>query len=271
MVQNHLLGLMAYVAMECPPAFDSESIREETAKVLRSLRPISETDLNKNIFRGQYRAGIIDGKQVGAYVEEKGVAPNSTAETYAAMKIFVDNWRWGGVPFYIYTGKRLAQKRSEIVVNFKATPHAMFMGQCSGSSCNKLIIRIQPNEGISLKFALKVPGKGLQVTQVPMDFNYSSLEDVALPRAYERLLLDAMCADSTLFARSDVLEGGWKFIDTIIAHWRKLGAEGLSYYAAGAEGTQEGINLMLEHSGASCALPIKNELSAPLPDDSKKK
>ena len=265
MIQNHLIELMAFVAMECPPAFDSNSVRNEIVKVLSSLRPMTENDIRKNVFRGQYAEGVVNGEKLAAYRDEPNVDKNSATETYVAMKFFIDNWRWGGVPFYFYTGKRMSEKRSEIVINFKSTPQAFFSGQCSGRSCNRLVIRIQPDEGISLKFGLKVPGAGFQATQVSMDFNYSSLADITLPDAYARLLLDAMRGDSTLFARSDAVEAGWKFTDPILEFWKKSN-EPIPIYPAGSEGTKEGVDLRLEHSSASCQLPIKNELSSALND-----
>ena len=196
MVQNHLMQLMAFTAMESPSLFDPEPIRDEIVKVFRALRPYKTHDMDNLIVRGQY-----DG-----YQEEKNVASDSTTETYVAIKMFIDNWRWSDVPFYIFTGKKLPEKSSEIVVNFKSTPHQLFAGQCSGGSCNKLIIRIQPDESITLKFGLKMPGAGFTVKQVGMDFRYDSLSKNYLPDAYERLLLDAMLGDSTLYARSDALE-----------------------------------------------------------------
>ena len=264
MVQNHLLTLMAFVSMECPSAFDSASVRNEIVKVLKSLRPMGESDIRRNVFRGQYSGGNVGGKAVCGYRDEPGVEKNSEVETYVAMKFFIDNWRWGGVPFYFYTGKRMSKKLSEIVINFKSAPQMFFAGQCCGRSCNRLVLRIQPDEGVSLKFALKVPGAGFQSTQVSMDFDYSSLADITLPDAYARLLLDAVRGASALFARSDAVEEGWKFIDPIEDYWKNCGSE-IPKYPAGSDGTTEGVELSFEHSGASCSLPIKNELTVALP------
>ena len=261
MVQNHLLELMTFVAMECPPNFKSDAVRDEVSKVLASLRRMDERAISKNVFRGQYAEGEIDGKKVAAYRDEPNVDKNSTTETYVAMRLFIDNWRWGGVPFYIYTGKRLGQKRSEITINFKSTPYTLFAGQCEGRSCNSLTLRIQPDEAISLRFGLKVPGKGFQATQVAMNFNYSSLADITLPDAYSRLLLDAMAGDSTLFARSDAVEAGWKFVDPIEKYWEKHGGE-IPLYPAGSDGTEEAMEMKLEHLNSVCSLPIVNELSS---------
>lgn len=233
MVQNHLMQLMAFVAMESPSVFDPEPIRDEIVKVFRALRPYKTYDIDNLIVRGQY-----DG-----YREEKNVALNSTTETYVAMKLFIDNWRWSDVPFYIFTGKKLPEKTSEIIVNFKSTPHQLFAGQCSGGSCNKLIIRIQPNESISLKFGLKMPGAGFTVKQVGMDFRYDSLSKSYLPDAYERLLLDAMLGDSTLYARSDALEASWRLIDPILQHWKEEGDKNLFFYEPGEDGPLEKAKL----------------------------
>lgn len=240
MIQNHLMQLMAFTTMESPSVFDPEPIRDEIVKVFRALRPYQPKEIDKLIVRGQY-----DG-----YRQEKNVAPDSNTETYVAMKMFIDNWRWSGVPFYIFTGKKLPEKTSEIVVNFKSTPHQLFAGQCSGSSCNKLIIRIQPNESITLKFGLKMPGAGFTVKQVGMDFRYDSLSKSYLPDAYERLLLDAMLGDSTLYARSDALEASWKLIDPILRHWQEEGSKNLFFYEPGEDG------------------PLEKALLGMLPDDS---
>lgn len=240
MIQNHLMQLMAFTTMESPSVFDSEPIRDEIVKVFRALRPYQPKEIDKLIVRGQYEG----------YRQEKNVAPDSNTETYVAMKMFIDNWRWSGVPFYIFTGKKLPEKTSEIVVNFKSTPHQLFAGQCSGSSCNKLIIRIQPNESITLKFGLKMPGAGFTVKQVGMDFRYDSLSKSYLPDAYERLLLDAMLGDSTLYARSDALEASWKLIDPILRHWQEEGSKNLFFYEPGEDG------------------PLEKALLGMLPDDS---
>ena len=214
MVQNHLMQLMAFAAMESPAVFDPEPIRDEIVKVFRAIRPYTIREMNEWVVRGQY-----DG-----YREEKNVAPDSNTETYVGMKFFIDNWRWSGVPFYFFTGKKLPEKSSEIVIHFKSTPHQLFAGQCSGSSCNKLVIRIQPDESITLRFGLKMTGAGFTVKQVGMEFRYDSLSKTHLPDAYERLLLDAMLGDSTLYARSDALEASWRFIDPILYHWKEEGS-----------------------------------------------
>ncbi|MCM1312081.1 MAG: glucose-6-phosphate dehydrogenase [Bacteroides sp.] len=229
MVQNHLMQLMGFVAMEPPSAFDAETIRDEVCKVLRSLRLYASHEIDDFVVRGQY---------VG-YRGEPNVNPLSETETYIAMKVFIDNWRWSGVPFYFVTGKAMSEKTSEVVVNFRSTPHRLFAGQCAGNSCNKLLIRIQPDESITLMFGLKEPGNGFTVRQVAMKFDYDSLNGVRLPDAYERLLMDAMSGDSTLYARSDALEASWRFVEPITEHWKKMGGVGLYPYNKGEDGPPE--------------------------------
>lgn len=242
MVQNHLMQLMAFTAMESPSVFDPEPIRDEIVKVFRALRPYKGHDRDNLVVRGQYTG----------YRAEQHVAPDSVTETYVAMKMFIDNWRWSDVPFYIFTGKKLPEKTSEIVVNFKSTPHQLFAGQCSGGSCNKLIIRIQPNESITLKFGLKMPGAGFTVQQVGMDFRYDSLSKSYLPDAYERLLLDAMLGDSTLYARSDALEASWQLIDPILRHWQEEGERNLYSYNPGEDGPIEKAKLGRASKSCPC-------------------
>ncbi len=244
MVQNHLMQLMAFMAMEAPPVFEPESIRDEIVKVFRSLRFYTPGTICPQVLRAQYEG----------YRSEKNVSPQSVTETYVAMKLFIDNWRWSGVPFYLITGKKMKEKKSEIVIHFKSTPHKLFVGQCSGGSCNRLVIRIQPDESVSLKFGLKKPGAGFRVKQVGMDFQYNSLEGVRLPDAYERLLLDVMCGDSTLYTRSDALEASWRFIDPILAHWREKGEKELYFYPPGSEGPAEKLDLGLHEKTCVCKI-----------------
>jgi len=242
MIQNHLMHLMAFVAMEAPSSFEPEPLRDEIVKVFRSLRPYSLADMRRNIVRGQYEG----------YRQEAGVAPDSTTETCVAMRFYIDNWRWAGVPFYFFTGKKLSRKESLITVHFKSTPQKFFAGQCSGSSCNKLSVRIQPDESIALSFGLKTPGAGFRVRQVGMDFRYASLSGDGLPGAYERLLFDAMTGDSTLYARSDALEESWKFVEPVSEYWRRQGADGLSPYAAGSDGPAQAAGLFGERTPSRC-------------------
>lgn len=235
MIQNHLMQLMGFVAMEAPSSFDAELMRDEVAKVFRSLHPLSPAD----VVRGQYMAGKVNDQEVPGYRDEKGVAADSTTETYVAMRFYIDNWRWGGVPFYFYTGKRMAKSKSEIIIHFKNVPHHLFSGVCSQSSCNQLVLKVDAPESISLKFGLKVPGSFFEVKQVSMDFAYHSLCNTYIANAYERLLLDAMQGDSTLYTRTDALELSWRFIDPILQHWAKRPLDGLTYYPAGSAGPEE--------------------------------
>ena len=187
MVQNHLLQLTGLIAMEPPSSFDSNAIRNEIVKVFQSFRPLSEKDISKNSIRGQYTSATVKGEKLLGYREEKGISKDSRTESYVAMKLFIDNWRWGGVPFYIRTGKRLPTKVTEVVIHFKPTPHFLFSKQDINSSCNQLVLRIQPDEGVLLKVGMKVPGQGFNVQTVNLDFHYSDLSHSYLPTAYERL------------------------------------------------------------------------------------
>lgn len=258
MVQNHLLQLVSLVAMEPPMTIDSESIRNEKLKVFQALRPISPDDLFKNVLRGQYTAANIKGKYVKGYREEKDVAPDSRTETYVAMKLFIDNWRWGGVPFYVRTGKRLPTRVSEVVIHFKPAPQKLFPDTADLSNDdNQLVIRIQPDEGILLKTKMKVPGSGYQVKNVNMDFHYSQLQDTYLPEAYERLLLDCMTGDSTLYIRGDALEATWKFVQPILDFWEKNPDAPLHGYPAGSWGPDCADDL-IEGDDLTWRYPCKN-------------
>jgi glucose-6-phosphate 1-dehydrogenase len=222
MVQNHLLQLVGYTAMEPPSTFDSKSIRDESLKVFQALRPINIDDVAKTVLRGQYTSSNIRGKYSPGYRDEDGVHKHSRTETFIAMKFFIDNWRWGGVPFYIRTGKKLPTRVTEIVIHFKPTPYRLFKSLNDiAESYNMLVIRIQPDEGILIKFAMKVPGTELKVKNVNMDFHYSDLSDVTLPDAYGKLLIDCMLGDSTLFIREDAVEACWRFIQPILNAWEK--------------------------------------------------
>ena len=222
MVQNHLLQLVGYAAMEPPSVFNSKSIRDESLKVFQALRPINIKEVEKTVIRGQYITSKISGKNSIGYREETGVPESSRTETYIAMKFFIDNWRWGGVPFYIRTGKKLPTRVTELVIHFKNTPYRLFKRKNDvAESYNVLIIRIQPDEGILIKFAMKVPGTEFKVQNVDMDFHYTDLSDVKLPSAYGKLILDCMLGDSTLFIRADAIEATWKFIQPILDAWKK--------------------------------------------------
>ena len=238
-VQNHLLQLLALVGMEPPAAFDDRSVRDEKVKVLRALRQIAPDDVGQLTARGQYGPGFIEGERVVGYREEHGVAPDSQTETYVAMKCFIDNWRWEGTPFYIRTGKRLPKRSTEIAIRFRVAPHRIFTREASeGVDANELVIRIQPDEGISLTFGAKVPVQGLRIRTVNMDFGYGESFMVDAPDSYETLILDALRGDATLFTRRDEVEQQWAFVDPILEGWH-AGRQELATYAAGAWGPEQ--------------------------------
>lgn len=221
MVQNHLSQLLALVAMEPPVQFNADHFRNEVAKVYQSFRPMSSDDIRNNVIRGQYTESDWKGEHHVGYREEDKVSPDSRTETFFGMKLFVDNWRWHGVPFYVRSGKMMPTKVTEIVIHFKPTPHKMFAADSSGRTIpNQLIIRIQPNEGIVLKFGAKVPGSGFKIKTVQMNFTYDQLGGLASGDAYSRLLEDSMIGDSTLFTRSDAVEHSWRFFDPILEAWQ---------------------------------------------------
>ncbi|MDP4292330.1 MAG: glucose-6-phosphate dehydrogenase, partial [Bacteroidota bacterium] len=257
MLQNHLLQVVGLTAMEPPSSMDADAIRDETMKVMQSLKPIKEEDVARQVIRGQYMASHVRGEYIPGYREEKGVDPDSRTETFVAMKFYIDNWRWGGVPFYIRTGKRLPTRVTEVVVHFKPTPQRLFQNEESCKSCNQLIIRIQPDEGILLKFGLKQPGTGFNVKAVNMDFHYSELSDIHLPSAYERLIYDAMMGDSTLYARADAVEAAWKFVDPIQRVWSNDPDQKIYGYPAGTWGT-ENADSLFEDGGNGWRYPCKN-------------
>ena len=246
MVQNHFLQLLCLTAMEPPPGLDAESIRDEKVKVLRSLRPLTGDDVFKHVIRAQYGAGAINGKRVAAYRDELNVNPESVTETYVALEVNVDNWRWAGVPFFIRVGKRLPKAGTEIAVHFKSVPPVLFRATGESVDDNVLVIRIQPDEGISLRMSAKMPGASLRIEPVKMDFHYGTSFGKATPEAYERLLLDAMSGDATLFARRDEVEEAWKFVDAIQAAWETR-KDDLAIYSAGSWGPGEADDLVKRH------------------------
>src|SRR3954469_25261507 len=245
MVQNHLLQLLCLVAMEAPTDLRADSIRDEKVKVVRSLRRIVDTKVKINVVRGQYTAGAIDGKPVPGYREEKNVNPKSTTETFVALRIKIDNWRWADVPVYMRVGKRLPKSATEISVHFKKAPAVLFNKETVKIDQNVLVIRIQPDEGISLRMLAKIPGTSLRIEPVKMDFHYGTSFGKASPEAYERLLLDAMGGDATLFARRDEVEEAWTFIDPIEEAWHaKNDAPELYFYPAGSWGPEAADDLL---------------------------
>jgi glucose-6-phosphate 1-dehydrogenase len=240
MIQNHMLQLLTLVAMEPPIAFDANPVRDEKVKVLHALQPLVGKDVLTNTIRAQYAPGWVSGHQVPGYTDEKGVSQVSTTETYVAMKIFIDNWRWAGVPFYLRTGKHLPKRVTEIAIQFKQAPLMIFKRSETHGQVepNVLTLRIQPDEGISLKFGAKVPGTEMQIRAVNMDFFYGSSFVREQPEAYERLLLDCMIGDSTLFTRRDEVEAAWTFIQGILDEWKTEPRDTIYTYESGSWGPQ---------------------------------
>lgn len=222
MVQNHLLQVLAHVAMEPPIRADAPSIRDEKLKLFKSLRPITKQDVKNQVVRAQYTAGKTKGGDVVSYRDAPGVPDDSKTETYVGMKFFIDNWRWAGVPFFVRTGKCLPMKLTEVVITFKNPPQALFseFDDYAMSCDNQLIVRIQPDEGMALQFGMKVPGEGFRVKNVDMDFFYRDLTKSNVPAAYTRLLLDCMKGEPTLYARGDSVEAAWAFVDPILEAWQ---------------------------------------------------
>ncbi len=242
-VQNHMMQVLCLTAMEPPVAFDAESVREEKVKVLKAVRPIPRDEVKNVAVRGQYDRGWVFGKEVRGYREEDDVAPDSETETYVALKLYVDNWRWAGVPFYVRTGKRLPKKATEIAIQFHKTPHTPFSGNdTQGLEPNLLVIRIQPEEGVSLKIGAKVPGSGFEIRSVNMDLLYGTAFSKEVPDAYQRLLLDMLLGDPTLFIRADEAEGAWRILEPVMESWAQDGE--VAHYPAGTWGPEEADKLL---------------------------
>jgi glucose-6-phosphate 1-dehydrogenase len=238
--QNHLLQLLALTAMEPPLDFTAESVRNEKVKVLKSLH----TPGPKSVVRGQYGRGFVEGEEVSAYREEAGVAPDSVTETYVAAKLYVDNWRWADTPFYVRMGKRLARRETTIALQFKRAPHPPFEETATeGLRPNVLLIHVQPDEGVSLAIGAKVPGQGMQIRTVHMDFLYGGAFRTGMPEAYERLILDVMLGEATLFTRADEIEEQWLLVDSIVAAWQR-DKPGFPNYAAGTWGPPSADDLL---------------------------
>jgi glucose-6-phosphate 1-dehydrogenase len=237
MVPNHLLQILSFVAMEPPNTFDPEAVRDEKAKVLRAIQPMNPTNVLQSTVAGQYEAGSIGGHSVLPYRSEVNVDPLSLKETFAAMTLSIESWRWKGVPFYLRTGKRLQRRSTEVVIQFKSAPLMLFSKTSVDQlTPNVLVIRIQPDEGISLSFGAKIPGPKVQVGTVDMDFQYTEYFGDAPSTGYETLLHDVMAGDATLFQRSDIVEAGWSVVDPILKVWESLGTHGLYPYVAGTWG-----------------------------------
>ena len=248
MVQNHLLQLLCLVAMEPPATYDAEGVRDEKTKVLRAVQPIRPEDVDRVTVRGQYGPGAILGKPVPGYREEPGVAPGSTTETYAAVRLELQNWRWAGVPFYLRSGKRLPKRVSEIAIQFRRPPQLLFGGGAADLAPNALVLRIQPDEGIAIRFGAKLPVQDFRLRAVTMDFRYGTSFGVATPEAYERLLIDALRGDGTLFARNDWVELAWSVLAPIQEAWAMGSPPSVASYEAGTWGPAEADRL-LEREG----------------------
>jgi glucose-6-phosphate 1-dehydrogenase len=238
MIQNHLLQVACLVAMEPPVTFDAQAVRDEKSKVMQAIRPIDPDHVDQGALRAQYGAGFVDGRQVPGYLQEKGVKPDSTTETYAALRLQIDNWRWAGVPFYLQTGKRMAKRVSEIVIRFHRTPHMIFRRGTVSVDPNLLVIRIQPDEGISLIVDAKQPGPDLKISPVTLAFKYHDVFGGEPPEAYERLLLDAIHGDPTLYSRGDWIEQAWQLTQPVLDHWTRTSGP-LPQYEAGSWGPAE--------------------------------
>jgi len=249
MVQNHMMHLLCLVAMEAPNSLGAEAVRGEKVKLLQALRPMEPACVSDAVVRAQYAEGEVGGRRVAAYRQEPGVAPDSLTDTYVALKLFIDNWRWAGVPFYLRTGKRLAARVTEIGVHFKAVPQVLFNAPPFGPMApNVLTLRIQPNEGIALQFQVKRPGVGVRIEPFDLDFGYAAAFGGEPPDAYERLLLDAALGDPTLFTRSDEVEAAWAFLTPILYACADEQVAELPQYPAGSWGPRE-ADAMLEADG----------------------
>ena len=268
MIQNHLMQLLTLTAMEPPAALDADSIRDEKVKVLRSIRPLAPEQVARSTVRAQYTAGTQNGKPCVSYRSEEKVSPDSSVETFAAVKLFIDNWRWQGVPFYLRSGKRLAKQGSEICIHFRPAPGVLFNTPDRGATKvadNVLVLRVQPREGISLLINAKTPGSTTRIAPATLDFQYDAAFGSYSPEAYERLLLDAILGESTLFIRRDEVEGAWRIIDSIETAWQH-NQPNLTTYAPGSWGPQEATDLlardgrhwdaMVDQSGRELALDI---------------
>ncbi len=237
MFQNHLLQLLTLVAMEPPVTFNADAVRDEKVKVLKAIRPITPAVMHDYAVRGQYGPGTIDGKPVPGYREEPNVAPNSATPTYCAIRFMIDNWRWHDVPFYLRSGKRMSKRVSEIAIQFRKPPHVMFpLPERETIEANTLAVRVQPQEGISLRFEVKVPGVDVKMASVDMDFSYAEAFGELEHDAYETLLLDCMLGEATLFTRSDEVEAAWAVVDPIIDFWANKRPDHFPNYAAGSWG-----------------------------------
>ncbi|GAB4240037.1 MAG: glucose-6-phosphate dehydrogenase [Acidobacteriota bacterium] len=256
MMQNHLLQILCLVAMEPPIAFNADEVRARKVDVLRAVRPIPRDDLQHYAARGQYGPGWLEGEKVPGYRSEPDVAPDSATETYAALKLFIDNWRWQGVPFYLRTGKRLPRKISQAVIQFRPVPHRAFPASAAAAwQPNRLEIEIQPNEGITLRIQVKQPGPTMRLTMEEMHFCYSEAFGETSPEAYETLLLDLLRGDATLFMRADQVEYAWKVVQPVLDVWSSVKPADFPNYAAGSWGP-ESAEMLIAQDGRSWIQPV---------------
>jgi glucose-6-phosphate 1-dehydrogenase len=249
MVPNHIMQLISLTAMEPPISFQADAVRDEQAKILHAIQPLTSEEVLSRTVRGQYGEGELVGQNAPAYRSEQGVPPDSRTETYVAMKLQIDNWRWAGVPFYARTGKRLAARATDIVIQFRRAPFVLFRDtSVENLMPNQLVLHIQPEEGISLRFAAKTPGPVMRLGTVDMDFEYSDYFGKQISTGYERLLHDCMVGDATLFQRADMVEAGWSVVSPILDVWKALPPRSFPNYAAGTWGPKDG-DALLEHDG----------------------
>jgi glucose-6-phosphate 1-dehydrogenase len=260
MIQNHLLQLACLIAMEPPVSFNADEVRNKKVDVLHAIRKINHTDVHNFAVRGQYGEGWIEGKKVPAYRNEKGVATNSNTETFAAFKFFIDNWRWQNVPFYLRTGKRMNETISVITIQFKPVPHQAFPSESAENwQPNKLILNIQPDMGIRLRFQAKQPGLNMHLTPVDMLFDYSSSYTIGTPEAYETLLLDVIEGDATLFMRADQVEAAWDVLMPVIDTWNSNPSINFPNYAAGMQGPEDAEALIARDGKSWIAMPFEKK------------
>ena len=255
MVQNHMMQLFSLTAMEAPVSLAADAVRDEKVKVLNAVRRLRPELVPRQTVRAQYAEGFVDGERVPGYKDEPGVGPGSVTETYAALTLYVDNWRWAGVPFYLRTGKRLARRVTEVAIRFRPVPQRLFESDPTEQTPpNELVLEIQPDEGINLNFKVKVPGPTFDLRPVNMVFQYGTAFNIQLPEAYERLLLDAMLGDRTLFIRRDEVEAAWKIVDQVVDGWQLQEVRSIPTYPSGSWGPSE-ASMLLAHDGREWRRP----------------